>query len=89
MSIKTNKKSLEKIYKLEKKYYIENFNKDEYAINFLEILENLLNREIRNRIDLKSIKKKNKDELEREILKTLSVEELKIIVYCENKEETE
>lgn len=89
MSIKINKKFLEEIYKLEKKYYIEHFNKEEYIKNFLEILENLLNKEIRNRVDLKSIKGRNRDEIEREILKTLSVEELKVIVYYENIEETE
>ena len=86
MSIKINKKFLEEIYKLEKKYYIEHFNKEEYIKNFLEILEN---KEIRNRVDLKSIKGRNRDEIEREILKTLSVEELKVIVYYENIEETE
>ena len=75
-----NKSMLNKILKLEEQYSIININIEEYANNVIEVIETILEYEIKSRIKIKD-KYSKIDSLENDIFSFLTVEELRRIAY--------
>lgn len=74
-----------RITKLEVLYPIIDFDAKEYTKNIIEELESVLQYPIRDRIKLPKEHYFDIDTLYRDIFHFLSVEELRIIAYCNEK----
>lgn len=79
---------LNRITKLELLYPVIDFNVEENIKNIIEELETVLQYEIKGRIQLPNKKYFNLDRLYKDIFSFLTIEELRLIAYSNNKDKT-
>lgn len=77
-------KILNRISEIEKIYYVEYFDKEKYIKETMIVFENILKIDIRNKIKLSKKNYKNREEILDEILKFLTVEQLRKIAYYQD-----
>lgn len=80
MKSKINQSVLNRIKLLEEKYPKLTFNIQEYVNELINTLESILGYQIRQRIQNLDYKYTDRDTLDKEILKFLTIEELRIII---------
>ncbi len=79
-----DKSIINRISELEKLFPLYNFNVEEHINSTIELIENILGYEVKDRIKLPKYKYMSENVLDKEIFRCLSVNELRELAYSQN-----